>query len=228
MVQDNGGDANTIYLGYGAQQLQLTATNATPAQFSWSPTVALSDSIIANPVFKPTKAGEYSYAAKATNVYGCTATTSVNLHVKDVRCGGWDQKVTLCYHGFGLCVSKLAVPILLYFGGELGICKTGNARVATNSDQSATLMDAEQKFMVYPVPDSNQITIAFSLNKPGKYQVAIYNTQGRLVQVVGKGEATGNQLLKYPMNTSRLSTGVYFVKLVTATGVRVKQLIIQR
>jgi hypothetical protein len=223
-----GGDANTIYLGYGAQQLQLTATNAMPAQYSWSPAVALSDSTIANPVFAPTKAGEYSYTAKATNVYGCTATTSVNLHVKDVRCGGWDQKVTLCYHGFELCVSKLAVPILLYFGGELGNCKTGNARATTNGDQLPALINAEQKLMVYPVPASNQCTIAFSLNKPGKYQVAIYNAQGRLVQVVGKGEVTGNQLLTYPMNTSRLSTGVYFVKLVTATKVQVKQLIIQR
>jgi hypothetical protein len=81
---------------------------------------------------------------------------------------------------------------------------------------------------MYPIPARNQCTIAFSLNKPGKYQVAIYNTQGRLVQVVSKGEATGNQLFTYSMNTSQLSTGVYFVKLVTATEVRVKQLIIQR
>ncbi|HEX6431299.1 MAG TPA: LamG-like jellyroll fold domain-containing protein, partial [Niastella sp.] len=223
-----GGDANTIYLGYGAQQLKLTATNATTAQYRWSPATALSDSSIANPVFAPTQAGEYPYTAKATNEYGCTATSLVNLHVKDVRCGGREQKVMVCYHGFDLCVNKLAVPIFLFIGGELGACETGNARIATNTDQSQTIIDAQQKFMVYPTPASSHCTIAFTMNKPGKYQVEVYNTQGRLVQVIGKGETTSNQLLTYPMNTSQLSTGVYFIKLVTASEVRVKQLIIQR
>ncbi len=223
-----GGDANTIYLGYGAQQLKLTATNATPAQYKWSPATALSDSSIANPVFAPTQAGEYIYTAKATNEYGCTATASVNLHVKDVRCGGSNQKVMVCYYGLGLCVNKLAVPILLYIGGELGACGTGNARIATNTGEPQAIIDAQQKFMVYPTPANNHCTIAFTMNKPGKYRVEVYNTQGRLVQVIGKGETNNNQLLTYSMNTSRLSTGVYFIKLVTASEVRVKQLIIQR
>jgi hypothetical protein len=149
-----GGDANTIFLGYGAQQLQLTTTNASPAQYRWSPVIALSDSTIANPVFAPTQAGEYVYTTKATNGYGCTATTSVNLHVKDVRCGGRNQKVTLCYHGVQLCVNKLSVPFLLFFGGNLGACETGNARVATNSDQPQTMVTVPEKFMVYPSPAS--------------------------------------------------------------------------
>ncbi|THU41137.1 T9SS type A sorting domain-containing protein [Niastella caeni] len=221
-----GGDANTIYLGYGAQQLKLTAANAMPAQYTWSPANALSDSTIANPLFTPTQAGEYTYTAKATNQYGCTATASVNLHVEDVRCGGRDQKVMACYHGFGLCVSKLAVPILLYLGAELGACETNNARIV--ADQPQAIIDAQQKFMVYPTPASNQCSIAFTLNKPGKYRVELYNTQGRLIKVVGQGETNTNQLLTYPMNTSQLSTGVYFIKLVTATDVQVKQLIIQR
>jgi hypothetical protein len=222
-----GGDANTVYLGYGAQQLKLTATNATPAQYKWSPAVALSDSAIANPLFAPTQAGEYVYTAKATNEYGCTATTSVNLHVEDIRCGGREQKVTVCYHGYSLCVYKLALPILLYIGGELGACETGNARIVTNTDQPASI-DAPQKFMVYPTPASSHCTIAFTLNKPGKYRVEVYNAQGGLIQVVGNGETSGNQLLTYHMNTSQLSTGVYFIKLVTATAVQAKQLIIQR
>ncbi len=67
-----------------------------------------------------------------------------------------------------------------------------------------------------------------TLNKPGKYRVEVPNTQGRLVKIVGTGETTANQLLTYPMNTSELSSGVYFVKLVTAAEVKVKQLVIQR
>ncbi len=46
-----GPDLNTIYLGYGEQQLKLTATNATAAQYSWTPAIlALSDSTIATPL----------------------------------------------------------------------------------------------------------------------------------------------------------------------------------
>lgn len=223
-----GGDANTIYLGYGSQQLQLTATNATPAQFTWSPATALSDSAIANPVFAPNQAGQYIYTAKATNEYGCTDTASVNLQVKDIRCGSRGQKVSVCYHGLDLCVNKLSVPVFLLIGGELGACETGNARVATNTGGPEAIIDGQQKFMVYPTPASNHCTIAFTLGQPGKYRVEVYNTQGRLIQLIGAGEASGNQLLTYPVNTSQLSTGVYFVKLVTAKDVRVKQLVIQR
>ena len=226
-----GADLNTIYLGYGGQQLRLTAANATPAQFRWTPATALNDSTIANPVFTPTQAGEYSYTAKATNAYGCTATASVNLHVKDVRCGGREQKVTVCYRGYELCVNKLAVPILQLIGGRLGHCATnsgGNARAATNEHQPQAIIDAQQKFIIYPTPAGNQCTIAFTLNKPGKYRIELYNTQGRLVQVAGTGETAANQLVSYPVNTNRLGSGVYFVKLVTAAEVRVKQLIIQR
>ncbi|OQP53619.1 LamG-like jellyroll fold domain-containing protein [Niastella populi] len=226
-----GADLNTIYLGYGGQQLRLTATNATPAQFRWTPATALSDSTIANPVFTPTGAGEYSYTAKATNAYGCTATASVNLHVKDVRCGGREQKVTVCYRGYELCVNKLAVPVLQLIGGQLGHCATnsaGNARTATNDPQPQAIIDAQQKFIIYPTPAGNRCTIAFTLNKPGKYRIELYNTQGRLVQVVSTGETAANQLVSYPVNTSQLGSGVYFVKLVTAAEVRVKQLIIQR
>lgn len=223
-----GRDVNTIYLGYGGQQLKLTATNATAAQFNWTPTTALSDSTIANPLFAPTSAGEYTYTAKAINVYGCTATTSVNLHVKDVRCGYRNQHITVCYHGFELCVSKLAVPILQLIGGELGDCETNNGRIVTNGDQPQASVDAQQKFIIYPTPASSQCSIAFTLSKPGKYRVELYNTQGRLVKVVGTGETTANQLLTYPMNTSQLSSGIYFVKLITAAEVKVKQLMIQR
>jgi hypothetical protein len=223
-----GPDINTIYLGYGGQQLKLTAANATAVQYHWTPATALSDSTIANPLFTPTQAGEYTYTAKATNMYGCTATASVNLHVKDVRCGGRDQKVTLCYHGFELCVNKLAVPIIQLIGGQLGNCGTNNARIATNGDQPQAIIDAQQKFIIYPTPAGSQCTIAFTLNKPGKYRVELYNTQGRLVQVVGTGETAANLLLTYPMNTSQFSSGVYFVKLITASEVRVKQLVIQR
>jgi hypothetical protein len=223
-----GRDINIIYLGYGGQQLKLTASNATAAQYTWTPGAALSDSTIANPVFTATKAGEFTYAAKATNAYGCTATASVDLHVIDARCGYRNQSVTVCYRGFELCVNKLAVPILQLIGGELGDCGVNNGRIATNSDQPQDLVVAQQKFIIYPTPASSQCTIAFTLNKPGKYRIALYNTQGRLVQVVGTGETTANQLLTYPMNTSQLSSGVYFVKLVTAAEVKVKQLVIQR
>ncbi|WP_205508958.1 LamG-like jellyroll fold domain-containing protein [Longitalea arenae] len=223
-----GGKANTIYLGYGSQQLQLTATDTTTAAFSWSPAAGLSDSAIANPVFAPTRAGNYIYTVKATNSYGCTDTAAIHLQMKDVRCGGRDQKVSICYHGLELCVNKLAVPILLFMGGELGACETANARAATDAAQSPAFIDGQQKFLLYPSPAGSHCTIAFTLAQPGKYRVEIYNAQGRLVQVVGTGEASSKQLCSYPVNTSQLSTGVYFVKLVTATEVRVKQLVIQR
>ena len=80
-----GGPNTTIYLGYGAQSLTLTASGG--STYHWSPAAGLSNANIANPVFAPTAVGTYTYTVTSNTPGGCTARAQITLHVVDVRCG---------------------------------------------------------------------------------------------------------------------------------------------
>ena len=79
-----GGPNTTIYLGYGAQSLTLTASGGTT--YHWSPATGLSNPNIANPVFAPTAVGTYTYTVTSATAGGCTAQAHITLNVVDVRC----------------------------------------------------------------------------------------------------------------------------------------------
>ncbi len=98
-----GGDANTIFIGYGAQELILTASNTDSSGISylWTPATYLSNAAIANPIFRPTVEGTFNYTATASNEFGCKAASSVTLKVEDVRCGNNNNKVLMCKNGQG-------------------------------------------------------------------------------------------------------------------------------
>ena len=223
-----GADANTIFLGYGAQQVTLTATNASPSQYSWAPATGLSNATIANPVFTSTKAGAYTFTVTATNEYGCTAIASVTIPVIDVRCGYNNQKVIVCHRGHEICIDKWQAANHLQHGCYLGNCECRYARVAVKADPVSAPASTKPVLMVYPTPTSHNCTISFTLSQPGKYSVEIYNVRGQMVLSAGKGEATTKQLHSLTINTSELTSGVYYVKLITASEVRVTQMIIQR
>ncbi|MDQ2772715.1 MAG: HYR domain-containing protein [Bacteroidota bacterium] len=80
-----GGPNTTIYLGYGAQSLTLTASGGTT--YRWSPAAGLSNPNIANPVFAPTATGTYTYTVTSNTAGGCAAKAAITLKVIDVRCG---------------------------------------------------------------------------------------------------------------------------------------------
>lgn len=119
-----GSSPTTIYLGYGAQRLNFSATDSGDASstFVWSPMTALSNPTIATPSFRPTQAGTYTYTATATNHYGCTASTSVTATVIDVRCGRNMDKVKVCYRGIDLCLPPSVIPLLIWIGYDLDNC----------------------------------------------------------------------------------------------------------
>jgi Ni,Fe-hydrogenase III small subunit len=131
---NTGLNANTIALGYGAQQLTLTAGNtksaAAATKYVWSPAAGLSNATIANPVFTPTAAGIYTFTVTATNEFGCKNTATVTITVMDVRCGPKNDKVSMCEvppgnpsNAHAICVSANAVPAQLANGAYLGACR---------------------------------------------------------------------------------------------------------
>jgi uncharacterized lipoprotein YddW (UPF0748 family) len=122
-----GAADNAIVLGYGAQSLNLTASDAgSGTTFAWNPATGLSSAgAVAN--FAPSGAGTFTFTAQAISENGCPAVASVTVPVIDARCG--DGKVAVCHkpgkkngNGGTLCVAPNAVPAFLRKGETLGSC----------------------------------------------------------------------------------------------------------
>lgn len=208
-----GGDSATIWLGYGAQQVTLTATNdSSGIQYNWAPALYLSDTAIAHPVFASRIAGNYTYTATAINASGCTAASAISLRVIDVRCGHNNKNVLVCTKGHNLCVPVQAVPWLLATGSKLGNCEEEPG--------------AKSRLIVFPNPVFATSKVFVHLAKTGQYTLALYRMNGTLVKVIGQGQAAANSVLTFDLRASDHATGIYIIKLVTDTEVSTEKIII--
>ena len=180
-----GLDANTISLGYGTQQLTLSAGNPSVATtYTWSGSDRLSTSTGTSTRFSPTTAGTYQIELRAVNEYGCAAVTSQTITVIDVRCGNKNEKVLICHSagnagGFeALCVSSNAVDAHLKHGDKLDACSTGaGARLATKPVDEVKGLTVQ----VGPNPTSDRLTVTIQVPKPTDVVMEIRNLQGMLL-----------------------------------------------
>jgi hypothetical protein len=83
-----------------------------------------------------------------------------------------------------------------------------------------------------PNPARGNTRISFALREPGVVDLAIYDVAGRFVASVYRGEApSGETVLQwngFDDAGGRVASGVYFVRLATAGGVRARKLVLMR
>jgi hypothetical protein len=115
-----GGEANNLYLGYGAQGTALTVTSlpssGAPYTYSWIgvATNRLSATNTGAPVFSPTAGGVYTFTVTMTNKNGCSNTASISICVTDIRVPGSNGAlVYVCHKGSGKTggTKTLQVPV---------------------------------------------------------------------------------------------------------------------
>lgn len=218
-----GGTANTVFLGYGAQQLTLTAIDATStlSSYAWTPANDLSVATGSTTVFSPVAAGNYQYNAEATNEYGCKATASVDLTVIDARCGNNMDKVLLCKDGKSKCVNSISVPDQIKNGYTLGDCGTAaqNRNRMFENTQPISLT-------VSPNPSSNLAVISFTTQPQKIFSLDLYNMTGVKVANIKSGAGNGAHIVRYDL--SALPTGLYLVRLTLNGNQYTQKLVIQR
>ncbi|MGJ9419830.1 family 10 glycosylhydrolase [Massilia sp. CMS3.1] len=120
-----GAAGDAIVLGYGAQSVTLTASDAVAGtSFAWTPAAGLSaNGAVAT--FTPTAAGTYTFTAQAMSGNACPAVASVTVLVTDARCG--DGKVAVCHKpkqgsNGSICVAPSVVQAFIRKGETLGSC----------------------------------------------------------------------------------------------------------
>jgi len=79
---------------------------------------------------------------------------------------------------------------------------------------------------LYPNPSSYFFTIQYNLEDTGKVEVQIIDNAGRLVKNYVSGKEPGVWTERYP--TNNLSTGIYFVRIVSQNNSTTQKLIIKR
>ena len=225
-----GGDENTIFIGYGAQELQLTASSTNPDGISylWTPATYLSNAAIANPVFTPTSAGVFNYTVTAINAFGCTAAKSVTLQVIDVRCGNNNNKVLICKNGKEKCVAAPSVHAHLANGSTLGSCgiQFTSRSVITDVDNTETVFK-RTVLKIFPNPVTVASKVLIQAAKSERYALSIYDMKGALVDVIGRGELKANKSIMHDLRVGKYAKGTYVIKLVTDTDVLVERIVIQ-
>ncbi len=79
-----------------------------------------------------------------------------------------------------------------------------------------------------PNPFSNNTTIEFDLENNTKVELTLYDIEGRLVnRIINRPMTKGHQQVQLKVNNS-ISTGSYFIKLNTKSGVAIRKIVINR
>ena len=204
---------NTIFVGYGPESVQLTASVASgfpPYTYTWS----TGDT---NKVMMVSPDTTTTYTVIIKNAFGCADTVKQTIYVKDIR-DGIKNKVFICHNGHTQSISVNAVPAHLAQGDQLGVCP--------DAAHATTLINAQQNAFLYPNPSHNTATIAFDLAHEEKVSITVVNIDGKVVmQQLDKKVNAGKQQIN--LSTASLKEGTYFVLLTHgATTSKMKMVVL--
>lgn len=226
-----GGNANNIYLGYGAQsaRLNVTANGGAPYTYNWTGSTGLNNYTSSNPVFTPSTAGNYSFTVSVTNASRCTTTASISFCVRDIRVPGSNgKKVYLCHNNQTLELNINAVDAHLrnHSGDKLGSCtQQGCTVTSSNSIGSFTQTISKEtvnaiEVKVLPNPSSDYFTLKISSKHQSPVQLRITDASGRAMETRNNLNANSTVQVGH-----RLHPGSYFAEVIQGSERKVVQLI---
>ncbi len=196
----SGVDANTIYTGYGATSLVITALPAggsSPYTYSWN-----TSPVSTTQAITVTAAG--TYTVTVTDAKGCEATVTITIKVVDVRCGNKNKSRMVCHSGNSLCVPYEDVQDHLNHGDYLGTC---NATASRPANTTASIELVKEGTIVYPNPVTDQLIIKVNKLQEGAL-VKVYNVNGAVVVSARLINTIQN------LQVQTLAAGVYYVQVI--------------
>jgi hypothetical protein len=222
-----GGNANTIYVGYGASSVTLTANasgGTAPYTYQWSNGATT----------QTTSVSAGSYTVVITDAYGCTVSASKTILSMDVRCGNNNDKVLVCQKTGSaknpyvqICIAQAAVATHLANSSYLGSCVSGAYTVSTAVKKPAAEAEVKEAVIVtYPNPSRGQFNLRLSNFTMGKVTVQIMDATGKTVSTQ---QLTVNYKTEdLTINLQSLSSGVYHVKVMGEKETKLAKVVITK
>jgi hypothetical protein len=217
---NTGGVPTNIYLGYGPQQVTLSASasGGAPFSYNWAGNGILSCYNCAAPVFAPTAAGVYTFTVKVTNANGCSSNCTVSICVTDIRVAGNSNKVYVCHNGNTLSIAQAAVPAHVpgHANDWLGQCnqqgcQNQNLTVGKINEQQVITETDDGLFGVsaMPNPTSSYFNLVIKSKDNALVTVRIVDMYGRVL--LTKTGVDPKLILKLGEN---LMSGTYLINVV--------------
>lgn len=211
-----GGIATNLYIGYGPQSDTLKAITKGGIGFTynWNPDSLLSCSDCKNPVFTPTKPGNYTFTLFATNSKGCVAKETVTICVKNVKVPNNNKKVYICHNGKTNQISINSVNSHLKNHDDdfLGKCDDytcgRNSYCGSKRSEAVSVSENESNdvlISVYPNPASDLLFV----NLPSEIEnanITLFDMAGKVV----KRMDGVNGLVQ--LSVGDLAQGVYMIE----------------
>ena len=72
---------------------------------------------------------------------------------------------------------------------------------------------------MFPNPFHQQATVQFTAQQTGLIKLELYDLKGQRIKKLFEGAVTAGSKCSYPLEAANLSTGLYIVRLTTATEV---------
>lgn len=207
---DPGGQPNTIYPGFGAQSVVLTASEG--ESYSWYPPTGLSCTTCANPTASP--AITTTYTVTVTNQNGCSAIASITILVVDVRCGSNPDKVLVCHQCQNIhtvCIDASAVQTHLNHGDYLGDC----IHSPKTLPEAKSFAYAES----YPNPFTHSTQITYAITENARVRLTVFDVHGRIVAVLADESQFSGSYTVY-FEAGMLPDGVYLYRLQANNDIR--------
>lgn len=230
-AQINNINEKVIFLGHGSQKMQLNAGNLGGASVAWKQVPGLDPTKlnITNPVFAPTSEGLYTLTLTATNLFGCSTTTTERITVIDAICGTKGDKVLVCHNGKEICVSQNALQALIAQPNtRLGFCNQDLTEIGRIAQGTITAKAPESTLTIYPNPFNSKTTVEFTLNQNGNYRAELLDMKGQLVKVIANEEGTAGKVYSKELSSTDLAAGMYLVRLVSASEVKYLKLLLDK
>lgn len=211
-----GAATNQMFIGYGAQSMNLScaATGGSGFSYSWSGSY-LSGTTGSTNVFTPTAGGNYTLTCTVTNSNGCETTCTISICVLDIRSNTSTTapKVYLCHSPNGnssnvqtlsVSVNAVASHLSNHSGDKLGQCNQTCGSLKNDVvGEMYELGDAD--LIVYPNPSSGIFKITLESQSDESVNIQVYDASGKLVYT----KTGGHAFEEIHFDASNLAQGIY-------------------
>jgi len=141
-----------------------------------------------------------------------------------------EDKIIVCSNGNNLCIDRAAAAVLISKGAYLGSCNSSAVTTSSGKESGSPEVAGLSKnnLLAYPNPFAGNIKLSFTPGNTGKYNLSLYDINGKLVKTLYNNTAEKGIAKQLEWNASKLASGTYIVCLQTPAGVERQKIILNR